>query len=117
MQKVGTDDAGFSVEVDAATRSAKIVGWGFWDAEVAAAFDTTVLEAFRNASLGTNVSIDMSELKPMRDEGQRSFGHVLAELHRQTTGVISVTTTSHLVKLQLLRIARDAAAKERVQFT
>lgn len=106
MTRVGDNEAGFSVGLDASMRSLVVVAWGFWNAEVAAAFGSTVLEA---CPLGvTRVVFDMGELKPMRDEGQRSWGTLMSTLSssRHVTAIV-VGTSSQLTKLQLLRIARQ----------
>jgi len=117
VQRFGDDEAGFSVDVDTTARAVKIDGWGFWDPKVAAAFDSIVIEVCRGAPRGSDVSIDMGRLKPMRDEGQSAVAHVVSTLAQLKVGTIAFTTTSHLTKLQLMRIVRDAAPKDRVSFT
>lgn len=116
MHTVGTEDAGFSVVLDTEKRTVRVVGWGFWPAEVAKRFDEIVVEVCRYAPKGVDLSMDMSRLKPMRDEGQSAFRNTIAILKQSKVAQISVATGSHLTKLQLVRIAREAAPRERVRF-
>lgn len=116
MQTIGTPEAGFSVGLDTNDKVVRIVGWGFWDRDVANDFDRVVIEVCRYVPAGTSVSMDMSLLKPLRDEGQLAFAKTIAMLKDSKITKVSVTTASQLTKLQLLRIAREAAPKERVLF-
>jgi hypothetical protein len=116
VQLVGTEEAGFSVHFDAKENSVRVVGWGFWKADVASAFDRVVIETCLYVPFGANVSMDMSRLKPMADEGQRAFTNTVAALKDSKIGRVSVITASQLTKLQLLRLAREAAPKEKVHF-
>jgi hypothetical protein len=114
MERVGTDEAGFSVTKDP-LGPIRVVGWGFWGPEIAQAFDKSVLSACRQAG-ATRLVLDMTDLKPMRDEGQRAFASTFTMLKMIGITQTSVLTSSHLTKLQLLRIAKDAGPKDGVQF-
>lgn len=116
MQTIGTPEAGFSVGLDTNGNVVRVVGWGFWDPDVASDFDRIVIEVCRYVPMGTSVVMDMSLLKPLRDEGQRAFAKTITMLKDSRITKVSVITQSQLTKLQLLRIAREAAPKERVQF-
>jgi hypothetical protein len=107
MQRVGDDGAGFSVDVDVAANAIRVRAWGFWTADVAAEFRTIVSDACRNRPRGASLAFDMTELKPMRDEGQKAFGSVLAALPRLGITNATVSTGSQLTKLQLLRISGE----------
>jgi hypothetical protein len=116
MQTVGSDDAGFSVQFDELAKRLRVVGWGFWDVEVAGAFDRVVLEACRGRPPGFELSIDMRELKPMRDEGQAAFSKVVRMSEALGVSQTTVITTSHLTKLQLLRIVREVGPAAKAKF-
>ena len=61
--------------------------------------------------------MDMTGLKPMRDEGQQSFGTVMAALPKLGIARASVVIDSPLTKLQLLRLVTQHGRKDCVQFT
>jgi hypothetical protein len=117
MDRFGNDDAGFSVDFDATAITIAVHGWGFWSAEIASAFDTTVRKVCSRSPKGASLLIDMSHLKPMREEGQRAFARLMGEL--RALGIVKtiVTTTSQLTKLQLIRLSAEAGAAASVQFT
>jgi hypothetical protein len=116
MQTIGTDDAGFSVTWDDTEKLVRVVGWGFWDADIASVFDKTVIDVCLYVPVGAKLSMDMSRLKPMRDEGQKAFGATIRMLKDSKITHVAVLTASQLTKLQLMRIAREHAPKELVQF-
>lgn len=116
MQKIGSDDAGFSLELKGGENLIEIVGWGFWGEDIATSFGYMVIEVCRYAPRGVHLSMDMNRLKPLRDEGQKAFAQVIANLGAFRIGEVSVTTSSHLTKLQLMRIARESGPKDRVRF-
>ncbi len=116
-QQIGDDQAGFSVTYDRSNGTLNVRAWGFWSAPVAAQFGNAVADACRNSAPGTALIMDMNDLKPMRDEGQVSFGKLMKALPRMGLSKTTVTTSSHLTKLQLLRLASEFGAKDFVQFS
>ena len=116
MVRVGDDIAGFTVDFDAATNTVHVKAWGYWNVQVALAFPGIVREACAKR-LEPTLLMDMTELKPMREEGQQAFGALLESL--SSLGVVrtTVTTSSHLTRLQLLRVSSDAGKRELVLFT
>jgi hypothetical protein len=116
MEKTGSDEAGFSLDLKARENVMLVVGWGFWGEEIASTFSRNVIEACRYAPRGIQLSMDMSRLKPMGDDGQKAFAQVMASLNDFRLGQVSVITTSHLTKLQLMRIARESGPKDKVRF-
>ncbi len=116
MLRVGDDTAGFSVDVNSAG-GIVVTGWGFWDAEVAVALATRVLDACRSQRQGATLTLDMSELKPMREEGQQSFSQVLRSLHQLGISEASIVTTNPLTKLQLVRLATESSTYGAIQWT
>ena len=105
MLRVGDDTAGFSVSYSP-TGGTLVFGWGFWDNEVALTFAAAVIEACQDRG-GVPLTLDMSELKPMRDEGQRSFSQVLRSLQHLGIPRTSIVTANPLTKLQLVRLATE----------
>jgi len=108
MDRVGDDLAGFSFSQDTSNDTFEVRAWGFWNVDVAVAFGSQVLAALRARGRWKRLVLDMSDLKPMREEGQRAFADLLRSL--PSVGVLgtSVVTTSHLTKLQLARIATES---------
>jgi hypothetical protein len=115
MNTIGNDDSGFSVSYDATNAQVRVVGWGFWSADVASSFDGSVLSEYRNAPAQSNVLIDVSGLRPMREEAQRAFVAAFGALKAAGAAHISVVTTSHLTKLQFMRIASESGTADRVR--
>ena len=117
MNRIGNDEAGFSVAFDATASTVSVRGWGFWGADVANAFDSTVQKVCLTSPKGASLVIDMSQLKPMREEGQRAFSRLMAAL--RGLGIVStiVMTTSQLTKMQLLRLSAEAGTLSSVKFT
>ena len=109
MQRVGDDTAGFSID-SPPTGGVRVTGWGFWSAQVAKAFPSAVFEACRGRQQGLALVVDMRDLKPMREEGQRSFSDVLRSLKGLGISRTSIVTTNPLTKLQLVRLAAETGA-------
>jgi hypothetical protein len=111
MKRSGNDQAGFSVDLDAPAKTVRVVAWGFWSPDVATAFGDAVVEAGGRATVA-HLDFDMTRLKPMREEGQAAWRKVMTALPKLgAITQVSVTTGSQLTKLQLLRIAKDAAGR------
>ena len=110
MERIGDDLAGFSGVVS-------VRGWGFWSAEVAASFGVRVCEACTNRPRGTRLTMELTALKPMREEGQRSFASLLAALPGLRVPATVVATGNALTKLQLMRLGGDVpVSKGMIQF-
>jgi hypothetical protein len=73
-QQIGDKEAGFLITYDTSNGAVHVSAWGFWIASVAAQFGNAITDACRKCAPGTALVIDMNDLKPMRDEGQVSFG-------------------------------------------
>lgn len=116
MKRIGDDRAGFSVEFDPGVGAVRVRAWGFWDAGVSDSFATTVAETCAASPRGASLLMDMSELRPLRDEGQKAFGRLVGRLPELGVERAAVETASHLVKLQLLRLVSEHGAKSAVEF-
>lgn len=114
-KQVGDATGGFSVQSDVESAEVQVKAWGFWSVDAATAFRTMVLDACTPLTF-KRLLLDFRALKPMRDEGQQGVSAVMAALPRIGIERTTVITSSHLTKLQLLRIVRETAAKDRVEF-
>jgi len=117
MARVGDDKAGFSIRDDEPTpQRIEVIGWGFWSIEVAAAFASTVMGRIRERPRGQEVLLDMSELKPMREQGQDAFANVIRALPGLGVIKTQVITTSPLTRLQLMRVATQAGVGSAIEW-
>jgi hypothetical protein len=116
MLRIGDDTTGFSIEVQAPGR-VLVTGWGFWSVQVALAFASSVVDACRAQPKGLKLVVDMSRLKPMRDEGQRSFALLMRSLRDVGVSHTSVITTNPLTKLQLVRLASESGAGSAIEWS
>lgn len=117
MVKVGDEVAGFSITPEVGDLALRIVGYGFWDVDVARSFGPRVCDALATCPDVTRFVFDFRLLKPLRDEGQQGFSQVLATLRASTPVQVSVMTSSPLTKLQLLRIVKESGCGGWVAFT
>ena len=107
MKSAGNDDSGYSVDVLAL--GIQIRAWGFWDAALATNFVAAVLDAIRANPQRSWLTLDASQLKPQRDEGQaalRELVETTAKLGQRGELIVANAIT----KMQLARIIREARA-------
>jgi len=116
MDRVGNDGAGFSLEYEPSPSAIRVKAWGFWGAEVAGAFGKKVGEACKNRPAGTTLYLDMTELRPMREEGQAAFTALLESLTSLGITSTMISTGSQLTKLQLLRLTGPIAKGTHILF-
>lgn len=116
MNRVGDQLCGFSADYDVEVGVVRVRAWGFWSVSVAETFTQAVLDACRASPKGAPLLMDMTELKPLREEGQRAFGSLLGRLRELGVARTTVTTASHLTKLQLLRLVAEHAPGDSVEF-
>jgi hypothetical protein len=116
MNRVGDEQAGYSITLDAVNGTIRVRAWGFWSVEVATTFGKNVGDVCVTAPQGTALHLDMKGLKPMREEGQHSFGMLLNALPSLRMSATTIATDNPLTKLQLLRLANKHGAKDAVQF-
>src|SRR4029079_2509697 len=117
MKRVGDDSAGFSAEFDGDLTRVRVRGWGFWNVQVSETFAPTIAQVCGASPKGSALLMDLTTLKPLREEGQRSFAALLQLLRTLGVGRVTVSTASHLTKLQLLRLVNEHATKGSVEFT
>jgi hypothetical protein len=116
MNGSGDDQSGFTVGYDPVRGAVEVTGFGFWSAEVANDFSRKVTASFRDRPGTRELVLDMSALRPMRDEGQRALAELLRMLPKLGVLRLRITTASHLTKLQLLRIVTDTSAGAQVEW-
>jgi hypothetical protein len=114
MDRIGDDQAGFSVRYDPLDGRTEVTGWGFWNVEVATAFAAKVMAALRERSEPSQLLLDLAELKPMREEGQKSFASLIRALPSLGVTRTHIVTTSSLTKLQLVRIATETGTSAHI---
>ena len=95
----------------------RVCGWGFWTPTVSASFAFTVAEVCKASPKGASLLMDMTQLKPLREEGQQAFGALLGLLRGLGIGKTTVATASHLTRLQLMRLVAEHGVKGSIQFT
>lgn len=117
MKSVGDANAGFSAEFDSESSAVRVRAWGFWSASISNSFPTVVYEVCKSSPKGSSLVLDMNDLKPLREEGQKSFGALVRMLPGLGVGKTSVRTASQLTKLQLLRLVAEYGMKDTVEFT
>jgi hypothetical protein len=117
MKRVGDATAGFSAVFDPDAGAVKVRGWGFWPPGVSSSFATSVSEVCSASPRGASLVVDMTDLKPLREEGQQSFCTLLRLLRGLGVGKTTVATSSHLTKLQLLRLVSEHGLRDAIQFT
>jgi len=108
MLRIGDETTGFTVEVQA-PGSIRVTAWGFWNVQVALAFASSVVDSCRSQPRGAALTLDMSGLKPMREQGQKSFALLMRSLRDVGVSRTSVVTANPLTKLQLVRLASESA--------
>jgi hypothetical protein len=110
----GDSKGGFRTSAGAGVLRVK--GWGFWPKDVAKAFGPAVCGACRKMPGVRSLDLDMTGLQPMRDEGQEGFAQIMSAISEMSLSEVVITTSSHITKLQLLRLAREKAPKGVVRF-
>jgi hypothetical protein len=115
MQRVGDDSAGFSVDRDSPDR-VHVKAWGFWSAEVASIFEPTVASACSGRPKGGVLHLDMTSVKPMRDEGQQAVMRLLRALPSLGIARAVIAVTNPLAKLQLVRLATESRTAATVEW-
>jgi hypothetical protein len=84
---------------------------------VSSSFASAVTEVCKASPRGASLLLDMTQLKPLREEGQQAFGALLGLLRGLGIGKTTIATTSHLTRLQLIRLVAEHGVKSSIQFT
>jgi hypothetical protein len=111
----GDADQGFRIEDRG--DALLITAWGFWSAEFVPHFLPTVMAALEAKGKGGALTMDLKDLRPLRDEGQQAFKALIIKALAYVTGGVELKGASALTKLQMLRLTRDLGAQDRVRVT
>lgn len=104
MTRAGDEEAGFSIE--RAFGELRVRAWGFWSAELASEFDHATVSEVQGSQNLAQVWLDVGNLKPMRDEGQRAWSSFLFLLHAAGVRSIKTIEPPPITKLQMMRLCR-----------
>jgi hypothetical protein len=115
--RIGDSQAGYTISIDPISRTVLVKGWGFWSVEAAAQFGPSVSEALASAPSQAVLQLDLNGLKPMRDEGQSSFGAMLTTLRKMGVASVRISVDNALTRLQILRLVSKHGAVPLVQLT
>jgi hypothetical protein len=116
MDRVGDDNAGFSFGFDSVKGVFEVCAWGFWNVDVARTFGIKVASVLGQQPGSKRLVLDMSALKPMREEGQQSFANLCRTFRSLGVTSATIVTSSQLTKLQLARIVTENGANANVQW-
>jgi len=116
MDSVGDENAGFSFGFDSVKGAFEVRAWGFWNADIAKVFGGRIVGMLGQQPGAKRLVLDMTALKPMREEGQQSFANVCRALRNLGVTSTTVVTSSQLTKLQLARIVTESGASANVQW-
>ncbi len=100
----GDPQAGFAIECAATAMTVR--AWGFWAPALSTQFAVQVTAALKDHPHTTALTIDVSELRPLRDEGQQAFGLLLARALANGLCQVVIRAPSAITKLQMMRLAR-----------
>ncbi len=103
-------------EVLISGHNVRVVGRGFWSVDVALAFGREVPKVVQATRDKGKLCLDLSGLKPMRDEGQVAFSDLFQALRAAGIPYVEIATSSPLTKLQLLRLANESRMGQVVKF-
>jgi hypothetical protein len=115
MQRVGDESAGFTVDATAPDRI-QVRAWGFWSVQVASAFEPAIADACRTRAKGSTLALDMSDVKPMREEGQQAVSRLMRSLPSLGVTRAAVVTTNPLTKLQLVRLVTESRTSATIEW-
>jgi hypothetical protein len=115
MQTFGTEAEGFAVGPSEGAQAIHVRVWGFWSAELASRFVSAVGAECSRLRL-TLMTMDATQLKPQREAGQEALGALMGALPALGITRVRVITTSPLTRLQILRISKERAIKDLIEF-
>lgn len=105
MQLFGNDSEGFVVETEG--RRVFLSARGFWGAELASQLVPALIPELDRHKGQFSLELDLTELRPLRDEGQAAFRTLFSEALARNFSQIYIRSASALTKLQMMRIARN----------
>lgn len=115
MSTHGDADQGFRIESQGT--GLVVTAWGFWSAEFVPQFLPPVMAALDTKGRVGGLTIDLKDLRPLRDEGQQAFKTLMAKALALGIEGVELKGASALTKLQMLRLTRDLGAQDRIRVT
>jgi hypothetical protein len=109
----GNDAGGFRFGGSTET-ALKVQVWGYWVADVAAAFARDAPVAMRTLDGAAVVTLEATKLKPQGADGQEALRVMFRELARQTFAKGVVVANNALTRMQITRLLRECGLDERV---
>jgi hypothetical protein len=106
MMRYGDEAMGFSIAVEAT--ELRVLGWGFWSAETCGRFADAARWEIGGSVRFAALKVDVRELKPMREEGQRVWQEALAMATSRGVSTAIFNEPPPLTKLQFIRLCRSA---------
>lgn len=113
LERYGDETQGF--EVDSSGEAVVVRAWGFWSTELAEQVVPVVASALRAKGSGTDLTIDATDLRPLRNEAQRSFEAMLSQAVQNSARGVVIQSPSALTRLQMIRLVRGIGNPERIQ--
>jgi len=107
----GDESEGFTI--DNGGDFVLVTARGFWSAETADKMAESVLTAL--AGRRQPLIFELSELRPLRDEGQLAFKALFKRALARGTPRIVVRSASAMTKLQMMRIARETGQEQLIR--
>jgi hypothetical protein len=113
LERYGDETQGF--EVDSSGEAVVVRGWGFWSTELAEQMVPVVASALHAKGRGTDLTIDATDLRPLRGEAQKYFETMLSQAVQNSERGVVIQSPSALTKLQMMRLVRGLGKSERIQ--
>jgi hypothetical protein len=73
------------------------------------------MSALRASGAAARLTLDLGQLRPLRNEGQAAFKSLLIQALAAGTADLVIEAPSALTKLQMLRIVREIREQSRVR--
>jgi hypothetical protein len=113
--EVGTEAAGYRVSGSPST-TLRIRAWGYWPADVTAAFSREAPTACRDLAPAATFVLDANDLKPQGAEAQEGLRVLFRALAALTFEKGIVRATHALTRMQLTRLVRECGLDGRLIF-
>jgi len=111
--EVGNEAGGFRFQ--GLTETAfKVQVWGYWVADIAAAFAREAPVAIRSLDAAAVFTLEATKLKPQGVDGQEALRTMFRELARLTFAKGVVVANNALTRMQISRLLRECGLDERV---
>ena len=114
--EVGTEAGGYRVS-GSPTTVLRIRAWGYWPADVTAAFSHEAPVVCRELAPEATLALDASDFKPQGAEGQEALRVFLRALAPLTFAKGIVLAGNALTRMQITRLLRECGLDGRLTFS